>query len=62
MNEAENVGTPISDADSLRDALETVEHNISTLVNAYPERYRRADWLGTWNICRVALGKPPLAS
>lgn len=49
-----------ADADSLRQALETVERNISTLVNGMPADYHRAEWLGTWNVCRRALGLPEL--
>lgn len=49
-----------ADLPTFREALEVVEQNISTLVNAYPERYRRADWLGTWNVCRRALGMAEL--
>lgn len=39
------------------EALRTVEHNISSLVNAYPERYGRGDWQGTWDLARRAIAK-----
>ncbi len=38
-------------------ALELIEHNITTLTGAYPERYARGDWDGTLAIVRAAPAK-----
>lgn len=38
------VATAEAEVERLRAALETVEASISSLVAAYPESHRRADW------------------